>query len=107
MRRIGANTNTYEGEDVVAPAGILLNATNFINLAPARDRIGYTVSNPSAIDILVKESDAAIPDSTTRRGFIVAARSMYSSPPDRIYKGAISAISVAGNPTVYITEQGT
>lgn len=100
--RIGQNINTY---DAVSGSDTALNTTNFVEMADSNPvRPGYTISNPTAHDIIVKEQAHDSPDTTTPIGFIVFKRSVYETPADRRPIGKISALALTGTPTIKFME---
>lgn len=97
MSIVGRNQNIID--NVNMPAAVSLNsstATKILDANPARCL--YRITNNSALDIWIKEQAASVDN--LKQGFIVFAGTTYESPPDTMYQGEISAIAVAGSPSI-------
>lgn len=100
----GGNLTRYDVDD---NQPYTLNTSNYIDIGSAKTggeiREVFIVSNDTPHDIYVKGNAFDDPDSTTKLGRWVPARSQYEFPKP-IPQGAISARAVTGTPTIFVTE---
>ena len=103
MRMNGKNRDTHD--TVKSPLAIALNTSTYTTVLVADpDRFGYTITNDTSKEILVKEKAFDDPDALDR-GFKVWGRTTYESPTTPVAIGEISCKAVSGTPSVLVTER--
>jgi len=101
---IGRNLNTNDIAVVSAGVDMTAGATAETVLAANPNRI-YVAISVSGHDAFIRLQDAAT-GPTVKKGIIVPKGGTYELPPDNIYTGEISIITVLGatTPTYFATE---
>lgn len=100
---------TKNTNDVANISGaILLDALTSVKIADANpDRIFFCVNNDDGVQAVFIKLQAASIDNIAKGIFLTrktGSHIAWQMPSDNIYTGEISAIAVAGTPSVFVTE---
>jgi len=101
---IGRNLNTNDTA-VVSTGTTMTVGTTAETVLPANSSRIYMAISVSGHDAFIRLQDAAT-DPTIKKGIIVPKGGTYELPPDNMYTGEISIITVLGAtaPTYFATE---
>ena len=97
---IGRNRNT--NNEATLSDAITLNSSTSIKILDSDTKRIYTgISNIGNQDVWLKLQAASVDNE--KKGIFIPSRSFYELPPDNVYTGEISAITMVGAGKIFIT----
>lgn len=106
VAKIESTRNTNDA--ALVSGAILLDAVTSVKIAEANpDRIFFCVNNDDGVQAVFIKLQAASIDNATKGIFLTrktGSHIAWQMPSDNIYTGEISAIAVAGTPSIFVTE---
>lgn len=99
--KLGANRAT---NDTAVNTTITLNSSTATTIKSANpNRIFFRIDNIGFQDVILKLQAASV-DDIKRTILVSRGGGFWEMPPDKVYTGEISAITINGSVDVYITE---